>query len=422
MLEKDGSWKGKQRIVLPAFDLHNKEVGHGNGMQRVTTIAYEIRTSPVNAAVLKNLLCKISMDASNDLKFIPYGLISVAGKDTMKHIIMQQNKFIEEMAIVVIQGIDHKKEDEVKDLFSKSLHFTGMERTRKFEEGRYLLITTKVNLHQAQQEADHLLRKYFPEMKNPTTNNSRPSRVSPKIKHTHFSSYLSALSQEVKEPVEIKYSYPPLSQRRPVSISFPTNEQYAINPTPTQKRKLFNDTSSASTVQTTDTKTTAKSTMFQPTVSTYETPPTSWKSEVTEMMGEMKVDITKSIHSLIKDQMKGEMKSMMKEMKDQMMGLMKEVIREELPTMISNNNNTVPEEKDSTETREDEWDETWENCDEFDEMEEENEETNDNRALSDDEEADLYTESIKKKEKKKKKTPIKKNTQRKTSIRRSKQV
>ena len=51
------------------------------------------------------------MDASNDLKFIPYGLISVAGKDTMKHIITQQNKFIEEMAIVTIQGIDIEKED-----------------------------------------------------------------------------------------------------------------------------------------------------------------------------------------------------------------------------------------------------------------------------------------------------------------------
>ena len=325
------------------------------------------------------------------------------------------------MAIVTIQGIDHEKEDEVKDLFGKSLSFTGMERIRKFKEGRYLLITTKVNLRQAQHEADHLLQKYFPDTKNLTTTNNRPSRVSPKIKHTHFSNYAAALSQSVNDPVDNRYSYNPLSQRRPVSISFPTNEQYAIKPNPTQKRKLFNDQSSTSTGQTTDTKTTAKSTTFQPTVSTYETPPTSWKHEVSEMMGDMKLDITNSIQSLIKDQMKIEMKSMMKEMKDQMMGLMKEVIREELPTMISNNNNTVTKEKDSTETREDEWDETWENCDEFDEMEEEEEEeTNDNKALLDDEEADLYTESIDKKEKKKKKTPIKKNNQRKTSIHRSK--
>ena len=53
-------------------------------------------------------------------------------------------------------------------------------------------------------------------------------------------------------------------------------------------------------------------------------------------------------------------------------------------------------------------------------MEEEEEETNDNKVLSDNKEADLYTESIDKKVKKKKKTPVKKNTQRKTSIRRSK--
>ena len=75
--------------------------------------------------------------------------------------------------------------------------------------------------------------------------------------------------------------------------------------------------SSASTVQTTDTKTTAKSTTFKPTVSIYKTPPT-----------------TKSIQSLIIDQMKSEMKSMMKETKEQKMGLMIKVIREELPTMI----------------------------------------------------------------------------------------
>ena len=44
---------------------------------------------------------------------------------------MEQNKFIEEMAIVTIQEINHEKEDEVKYLFSKSLRFTGMERSRK---------------------------------------------------------------------------------------------------------------------------------------------------------------------------------------------------------------------------------------------------------------------------------------------------
>ena len=55
-------------------------------------------------------------------------------------------------------------------------------------------------------------------------------------------------------------------------------------------------------------------------------------------------------------------------------------------------------------------------------MEEGEEERNDNNALSEDGEVDVYTESIGKKEKKKKKTPIKESTQSKTSIRRSKKA
>ena len=80
----------------------------------------------------------------NDLNFIPYSLISVANKDTMKNIIMQWNKFIEEMAIIKIQGINHEKENKVQELFSKLLSFTGIERIKKYKEGRYVRITIKV--------------------------------------------------------------------------------------------------------------------------------------------------------------------------------------------------------------------------------------------------------------------------------------
>ena len=48
------------------------------------------------------------------------------------------------MAIITIQGINHEKENKVQELFSKLLSFTGIERTRKYKEGRYILITKKV--------------------------------------------------------------------------------------------------------------------------------------------------------------------------------------------------------------------------------------------------------------------------------------
>ena len=73
------------------------------------------------------------MNTFNDLKFIPYGIISVAGENTMKNITMQQNKFIEEMVIVKIQGLNNEKEDRVPELFSKALDFIEMERIRKYK-------------------------------------------------------------------------------------------------------------------------------------------------------------------------------------------------------------------------------------------------------------------------------------------------
>jgi len=42
--DNKGNPTGQQKIILPAFDLYSKEVGDGNGNERVTTFAYEIRT------------------------------------------------------------------------------------------------------------------------------------------------------------------------------------------------------------------------------------------------------------------------------------------------------------------------------------------------------------------------------------------
>ena len=72
--DNEGNPTGRQRIVIPALDLYSKEVGACSGHNRVTLFAYEIRTSPDNSTMLKNLLCKLSEEKVNDIKFIPYGL------------------------------------------------------------------------------------------------------------------------------------------------------------------------------------------------------------------------------------------------------------------------------------------------------------------------------------------------------------
>ena len=110
---KDSSGENtiQQKIVIPVFDLHNKEIGDGNGNERVTTYTYEIRTPSNNANMLKNLLCKISNEGNSNLRFIPYGIQSLSKEGTMKTITLQHNMFLQNMAIVPIINIkDSNKE------------------------------------------------------------------------------------------------------------------------------------------------------------------------------------------------------------------------------------------------------------------------------------------------------------------------
>ena len=85
--DTEGNPTGKERIVILAFDMCSKGVGEDQGRDRVTTFAYEIRTSPANSAMLKHLLCQISSENILDLKFIPCGLDKQTNQKTLREII-----------------------------------------------------------------------------------------------------------------------------------------------------------------------------------------------------------------------------------------------------------------------------------------------------------------------------------------------
>ena len=74
--------KGKERLILPTFDLYGKLIGDDNGDKRITAFAYKIRTNPKHALILVNILNKIAMKEANGLKFISYGFKSMGNKKT----------------------------------------------------------------------------------------------------------------------------------------------------------------------------------------------------------------------------------------------------------------------------------------------------------------------------------------------------
>ena len=362
--DKNGKPTGSERIVLPPFDLYSKNIGHGNGDQRISTFAYEIRTTPDHAVTLKNILCKISMTESTELTFIPYGMDSLGQdkRDITRSMIIKQNTFLAEVAIVPIFGVQKEEEDKFYEIFSNALYFTGLEPTRKTkEEGKYLLITTTTNKYNAQLEADRLLAKHF---KNANVARSSPTRRNNPIINNHFSTYAEALSQS-QTPTPDNYpllTSTPLNTQRPYSISFSNHRPSNSTTPPLQKRKTISDSSSLVT------NTTYESTVAPVTLD--DTTNIDLKEEVKGMLVEMKTEIMTQVDAAIKKQLS----SVINEMKCQMKDMFKEMMKEVTTTNINNELNQ----------------QTARNNDDISYEEEQEDEEMD--ILSSDEDTDLYTD------------------------------
>ena len=65
------------------------------------------------------------MTDSNELTFIPYGMDSLDQdkRDTTRSMIIKQNTFITEVAVVPIFGVNKNEEAKFYEIFSNALYF-----------------------------------------------------------------------------------------------------------------------------------------------------------------------------------------------------------------------------------------------------------------------------------------------------------
>ena len=249
------------------------------------------------------------MAASNGLAFIPYGMDSLGTetRDITRSMIIKQNKFLTDIAVVPIFGVQKEEEEKFYDIFSNFLYFSGLEPTRKSQEdGKYLLLTTTANKYNAQLEADILLSKHF-------TNANVACRYSTRrnvpIVQNHFSTYADALA---KSPPPTQENYPmltspPLSIQRPYTISFSNNRNDDSTPPPSQKRKVTTDSNSLLT-STTNESTIAPVTLD---ITNFDL-----KEGVKAMLGEIKVEIMTQVDAAIKIQLSSVINKMKLQIKD----------------------------------------------------------------------------------------------------------
>ena len=81
-------------VIIPAFDIHSKNIENGNGAGRITTNAYEFRCHPDNSNIFKALLARCSDNSNNAIHFIPFGLPQLTTIATYRHQIKLQNNYL----------------------------------------------------------------------------------------------------------------------------------------------------------------------------------------------------------------------------------------------------------------------------------------------------------------------------------------
>ena len=104
-LTKTGGKESDDVVVIPAFNIHSKNVGHENGAGRITTNAYEVRCYPDKSKIFKALLARCSNDVNNAFNFNPFGLPQLTTISSYRHQIKVQNNYLASMAIIPIHGV-----------------------------------------------------------------------------------------------------------------------------------------------------------------------------------------------------------------------------------------------------------------------------------------------------------------------------
>ena len=77
--------------MFPTYYIVSTKFGYGNGKNRISTYAFEIRCAPDDAVPLKKLLTRISLSSTNDIKFIPTGMLQMLGQTAYKNALKSQN-------------------------------------------------------------------------------------------------------------------------------------------------------------------------------------------------------------------------------------------------------------------------------------------------------------------------------------------
>ena len=136
-LKRNINWKGLTEIHIPAFDIHHKTIGNGNGKICITTSVYKIKCHPDDSKIMKTLLARCSEHGSNGFSFIPYGFPQITTNETYRRQIVLYKNYLANIAVVLIHGISKEgMKDEAEHELNKISGIKSIKETYLTERNR----------------------------------------------------------------------------------------------------------------------------------------------------------------------------------------------------------------------------------------------------------------------------------------------
>ena len=138
-------------VVIPAYDIVNNKIFFGNGKERITTKAIEIRCDPDDAIILKKLLTRISLSSRNQISFMPTGMLQISGQDIYKRSIGAHNSYLENFDTFPMCKLYLANMSLICSQLLESPYINRILKTKSSTtKGRWLIKTTKSKTQQAQ--------------------------------------------------------------------------------------------------------------------------------------------------------------------------------------------------------------------------------------------------------------------------------
>jgi len=202
--------------LLPIpFELFPTSVGYGIGTTRVSTKALAIKCNVDTGAILHELFLRMQTDKNiyPRMQYVPVGTAQLLGPEPYKHLIMQNNAYLQSLATIPVLGITDTTlnnlipvnngtpgaKQAIRDVLMTTDWCLQIEPTQT--TGRMLLITTKSNLDTGRQWLDTNLAPifeiYLPRNADyvPDPDNPIPHRADIRPANAKLDSYADALRQ-----------------------------------------------------------------------------------------------------------------------------------------------------------------------------------------------------------------------------------